>query len=169
VSKGSEKKWHPWRGTNRLSLALGIIPFVIGFGLSANDLRQTQVPDTAEMARVKQQYDEDVAQWRQRCPKEAQEWDEIERGKEDGLSWKDLSRAPVWCQLPAIHREDFSQLMRDQTVIEIVSQSIFPALKAGGVAWAAVWIVGTAAVVTVRAMKWAFAGFRGTGADRRHL
>jgi hypothetical protein len=153
VSDFGVKKRHPWRGTNRLSLALGIIAFAIGFGLSASDLRQTQVPDMAEMARVKRQYDEDVAQWRQRCPKEAQEWDDIEQGKEDGLSWKDLSRAPVSCQLPAIHREDFSQLTRDQTVIEVVSQSIFPALKAGGVAWASIWILGSTAIVVVRAIK----------------
>ena len=153
--------WHPWRGTNRLGLVFGIFAFAIGFGLSANDLRQTQIPDEAEMVRVKKQYDENVTQWRQRCPKEAQEWDEIEQGKGNGLSWKDLSQAPVSCELPAIHREDFSQLMRDQTVIEIVSQSIVPALKAGGVAWASVWIIGSTAIVTVRAIKWILAGFRG--------
>jgi hypothetical protein len=51
--------------------------------------------------------------------------------------------------------------MRDQTVIEIVGQSIFPALKAGGVAWASVWILGSTAIVTVRAIKWILAGFLG--------
>jgi hypothetical protein len=136
----------------------GILAFAIGFGLSANDLRQTGVPDEAEMARVKKQYDENVTQWRQRCPKEAQELDEIEQGKEDGLSWEDLSHAPVSCELPAIHREDFSQLMRNQTVIEIVSQSIFPALKAGGAAWASVWILGSTAIVTVRAIRGSWRG-----------
>jgi len=136
---------------------------VIGFGLSVNDLRQTQVPDDGEMARVKKQYDENVAQWRQHCPKEAQQWDEIEQGKEVGPSLEGLSHAPVSCQLPAIHREDFSQLVRDQTVIEIVRQSILPALKAGGLAWGAIWILASVAIFTGRAIRWTLAGFRGTG------